>query len=103
MIFAVLFVGGVVLLAGLTGGVGSAIAGGGREDNSLLTNAFIGFVGWLIAGFIWAQVYGAWPEELSIGFLLLTLACSIGVAWLRTRRSRRTAERVRVHDRSSVQ
>lgn len=103
MIFAVLFVGVVVLLAGFTGGVASAIVEGGREDNSLLTNVLIGFVGWLIAGFLWSQIYGAWPEELSIGFLLLTLACSIGVAWLRTRRSRRAAERLRVHDQSGVQ
>jgi len=97
VIFAVLFVGGVVLLAGFTGGVASAIVEGGREDNSLLTNAFIGFVGWLIAGFIWAQMYGAWPEELSIGFLLLTFACSIGVAWFRARRSRPAIDRSSVH------
>lgn len=88
VIIAVLFVAGGIFFAAFTGGLASAIIGGGREDNSLLTNAFIGFIGWLIAGFIWAQTYGGWPEELSIGFLLLTLFCSIGVAWFRSKRTR---------------
>ena len=102
VIIAVLFVAGGIFFAAFTGGLASAIVGGGREDNSLLTNAFIGFVGWLIAGFIWAQAYGGWPEELTIGFLLLTLACSIGVAWFRTRRRHRDDAQSNLQDHSSV-
>lgn len=88
-LIAILFVGGGILLASFTGGFASAIVGGGREDNSILSNALVGFIGWLIAGLIWTQWRGAWPEEITGEFVLLLFACTLGVAWLRSRRGRR--------------
>lgn len=92
LIFGVLFVGGAFLLAAFTGGFASAIVGGGREDNSIFTNACIGFLGWLMASFILAQTHGAWPEEMTGELLLLTFVCALGVAWLRNWRNRRILE-----------
>ena len=89
VIFAVLFVGGGFLLASFTGGVASAIAAGGREDNSIFTNAAVGFLGWLAAGVIWTQAHGTWPDEMTPGLLLLTFGCSLVIAMFPEWRGRR--------------
>jgi hypothetical protein len=81
----------VFALASFTGGFASALAAGGREDHSLLTNAAIGFVGWLAASTIWSLGTGKWPSELHSGLLLLTFACSVLAAWLWDRHRSRTA------------
>ena len=79
------------VLASFTGGFVSAVAGGGREDNSLLENAAIGFLGWLLASAIWAVSTGSWPEELTPELLALTVACAFVVALVQVRRRRRRA------------
>ena len=81
----------VFALASITGGFASAVAAGGREDHSLLTNAVIGFSGWLAASTLWSLVMGAWPRELSGGLLILIFVCSVAVAWLWDRHHSRTS------------
>jgi hypothetical protein len=67
-----LFVG-----ASFTGGFAGAIAGGGREDRSILDNAGIGFVGWLAAWATMAAVKGSPPEELTLAHIGLAVIWSI--------------------------
>jgi len=92
LVVLLLFGGGGFVLASFTGGLASAIAAGGREDNSLGTNALIGFLGWLLACSIWSLATGSWPEEATFGLLVLTLVCSVVVARIRDHR-----QRARIH------
>lgn len=82
-----LFILGFTLVFSYTGGFASAIAGGGREDRTLLQNAGIGLVGWLVAAAIFAAVKGRWPEEFSIGLGILALVCAVVFARLLNRRA----------------
>lgn len=91
-LFVLVAVGGVsFVLASFTGGFASAIAGGGREDHSLLENAVIGFFGWLLASVIWTVATGSWPDELTVGLLALTVVCSFMIAYAQVLRNRRRA------------
>jgi drug/metabolite transporter (DMT)-like permease len=64
-------------VASFTGGLAGAIQGRGREDRSLLANAGIGFVGWLVAWVLVIVFNGETPDQLSIGMGILALLCSI--------------------------
>jgi prepilin signal peptidase PulO-like enzyme (type II secretory pathway) len=85
------FAGVVFALAALTGGLAGAIAAGGREERSLLANAVIGFLGWLLAGVVIAGLSGSWPEQLTIPWLALTLLFAIAICTWDDRRGRRRA------------
>ncbi len=89
LIVVLLLGGGAFFLASFAGGFGGAIAARGREDRSLLANAFIGFFGWLLAGTLLSARSGEWPEEMTVAWLGLTLACSVAIAWLLDRRDSR--------------
>lgn len=83
-------IGGVFFVVwSFTGGFAGAIAGGGREDRSLLANAGIGFIGWLTAAILWAIFVGEWPEEFSFGLAFLALGCSVAYLLIRRRLSER--------------
>lgn len=64
-------------VASFTGGFAGAIQGGGREDRSLMANAGIGFVGWLVAWILVRIFSGEVPDQISIGMGILALLCSI--------------------------
>ncbi|MFZ0013323.1 MAG: hypothetical protein WAL25_04325 [Acidimicrobiia bacterium] len=71
-------------IASFTGGFAGAIAAGGQEDRSLVQNAVIGFMAWLIAN----ALVGEWSEPTA-RLLVLTFVLAVIIAWLDDRRQAR--------------
>ena len=92
-LIGLLVFGGILVfysvLISFMGGFAGAIAGGGREDRSIIANLGIGFVGGLVGSAIVAAREGEWPEELSGELLVLSFLASIGFALLLNLRDRR--------------
>ena len=98
IIYLVVVVGTGFALASFTGGMAGAIAAGGREDRSLLQNAGIGFVAWVIACLIASAPTGRWPDQMSVGLLLGTLAVAIVIAWMLDRRKKSSSTAIQAGD-----
>jgi hypothetical protein len=98
IIYLVVVVGTGFFLASFTGGMAGAIAAGGREDRSLIQNAGIGFVAWVTTCLIVSAPTGRWPDQMSVGIWLGTLAVAIVIAWLLDRRRKPAPSKVPAAD-----
>lgn len=80
VVIFVLVIGGYFVVISFLGGFASAVAAGGREDRSLLGNFAIGLAGWLGGSAVWWAMTGEWPQEISIGMIVLTFLTAVIIA-----------------------